>query len=168
MWLLTLNFCINPASTPLERLSCLLHLLQGIFFRGGGGEARKGGKGRQTALRAGRKRGVHRLRYRGENPGRSWKRKGCERVGGRRGRRQGEARRPRQPPRGRRRGGSPPARGRAPGPDHGDAGGGAYATRSPLVLARRGLRPSLHTADTRISLALSLPRVFKQEVHGCL
>lgn len=31
-----------------------------------------------------------------------------------------------------------------------------------------GLRPSFHSANTRVSLALSLPCVLKQEVHGCL
>lgn len=61
----------------------------------------------------------------------------------------------------------PPA-GRAPGADHGEAGSGGYATRSPLVLASHQLVSLPPLGRHRISLALSLPCVFKQEVHGCL
>lgn len=90
MWLCALQFCINPSSTPWKGWVPSLHLPLGDFVpRAGAG--RRGKERRKTeadytrhrALRAREEACSPLTRYLwgGENRGRGWKRKGCERSG---------------------------------------------------------------------------------------
>lgn len=155
---------LGPVFTPSPRRFC---------STGGGGEERKGKEengGRLHAAPRSARSGGSVQSIDSVLVGRGEPRQGLETEGLRalrpRGLRQGEARAS----------GSHLARSRCSGSedsarrDHGEAGGGggSYATRSPPVssLARVCAPPS--TLPTLGSLALSLPCVFKQEVHGCL